>query len=63
MAMFKHMAGVDIVHVPFKGGPPSVTGLVSGQVQVNMARISSAISQVKSGALRALALRATSSPR
>ena len=56
MEMFKHMAGVNIVHVPFKGGPPSVTGLVSGQVQVNMATISTAMPHVKSGALRALAV-------
>jgi tripartite-type tricarboxylate transporter receptor subunit TctC len=56
MEMFKHMTGLDIVHVPFKGGPPSVTGLVSGQVQVNMATISTAMAHVKSGALRALAV-------
>jgi tripartite-type tricarboxylate transporter receptor subunit TctC len=56
MEMFKHMAGLNIVHVPFKGGPPSVTGLVSGQVQVNMATISTAMPHVKSGALRALAV-------
>jgi tripartite-type tricarboxylate transporter receptor subunit TctC len=56
MEMFKHMAGVAIVHVPFKGGPPSVNALVGGQVHVNMATISTAMPHVKSGALRALAV-------
>lgn len=56
MELFKHMAGLNIVHVPFKGGAPSVNALVGGQVQVNMATISTAMPHVKSGALRALAV-------
>ena len=57
MELFKYMAGgLDIVHVPFKGGPPGVNALVAGQVQVNMSTISTAMPHVKSGALRALAV-------
>jgi tripartite-type tricarboxylate transporter receptor subunit TctC len=57
MEMFKYMAGgLDIVHVPFKGGPPGVNALVAGQVQANMSTISTALPHVKAGALRALAV-------
>ena len=51
----KAMAGVDFVHVPFKGTSPSVTGLVSGQVQFAFAAIPTASPLVKAGKLRALA--------
>jgi tripartite-type tricarboxylate transporter receptor subunit TctC len=51
----KVMAGADFVHVPFKGTSPSVTGLVSGQVQFAFAAIPTASPLVKAGKLRALA--------
>ena len=54
--MLKYMAGIDLVHVPYKGGAPSVAALLAGQVQVVLATISTALPHVKSGALRALAV-------
>ena len=56
MEMMKYMAKLDIVHVPYKGGAPAVNGLLGGQVQVNLATISTALPHVKSCALRALAV-------
>jgi tripartite-type tricarboxylate transporter receptor subunit TctC len=57
--LFKHMAGVDMVQVPFKGGGPGIVGLLSGQVQLYFATISTALPHVKSGKLRALAVTTT----
>jgi tripartite-type tricarboxylate transporter receptor subunit TctC len=53
--LFKHMTGTQMVQVPFKGGAPGVVGLLSGQVQLYFATISTALPHVKSGKLRALA--------
>ncbi|HRO58496.1 MAG TPA: tripartite tricarboxylate transporter substrate binding protein [Burkholderiaceae bacterium] len=53
--MFKHMVGLDIVHVPYKGSAPAVTDLMGGQVDLMFDNIPSAISHVRSGKLRALA--------
>jgi tripartite-type tricarboxylate transporter receptor subunit TctC len=53
---FKHMAGIDIVHVPYKGAGPALTDLMGGQVQMLITGYSSAIAHVKSGKLRALAV-------
>ncbi|MGZ8267477.1 MAG: Bug family tripartite tricarboxylate transporter substrate binding protein [Burkholderiales bacterium] len=57
--LFKHMTGVDMVPVPFKGGGPGIVGLLSGQVQLYFATISTALPHVKSGKLRALAVTTT----
>ena len=54
--LFRHMTGTDMVQVPFKGGAPGVVGLLSGQVQLYFATISTALPHVKSGKLRALAV-------
>jgi len=54
--LFKHMTGTDMVQVPFKGGAPGVVGLLSGQVQLYFATISTALPHVKSGKIRALAV-------
>ncbi len=59
--MFKRMAGVEIVNVPYKGGGPAVIDLIAGQVQIFFATIPAALQQVKAGKLRALAV--TSSKR
>ena len=54
--LFRHMTGTDMVQVPFKGGAPGVVGLLSGQVQLYFATISTALPHVKSGKIRALAV-------
>jgi tripartite-type tricarboxylate transporter receptor subunit TctC len=54
--MFKNMAGVNIVHVPYKGTVPGVVDLMSGQVHMMFAIMQSAYPHVQSGRLRALAV-------
>jgi tripartite-type tricarboxylate transporter receptor subunit TctC len=54
--LFKMMAGVDMVHVPYRGGAPAVADLLAGQVQVVFAPLSEAIQQVRGGKLRPLAV-------
>jgi tripartite-type tricarboxylate transporter receptor subunit TctC len=54
--LFKTMAGVDIVHVPYKGAQPALTDLIAGQVQLMFATSASAIPYMKAGRLRALAV-------
>ena len=54
--LFKMMAGVNLVHVPYRGGAPAVTDLVGGHLQVIFCPVSEAIEHVKSGKLRALAV-------
>ena len=52
--MLKQSAGIDVVHIPFKGIPESLTDVVAGRVQFSMAPIASSVSLVKEGRLRAL---------
>ncbi len=52
--LFKLMAGVDMVHVPYKGSAPALTDLMGGSVVLMFDTIPSAVSHVKSGKLRAL---------
>src|ERR1700742_4591367 len=54
--LFKIMAGVDMVHVAYRGSPPALTDLLAGQVQVIFAPLSSSIEFVKAGKLRGLAV-------
>lgn len=54
--LFKMMAGVNLVHVPYKGGAPAVADLIAGHVQVVFAPISESIQQIKAGKLRPLAV-------
>jgi len=57
--LFKMMAGVDMVHVPYRGGAPAITDLLAGQVQVVFAPLSESIQQVRAGKLRPLAVTTT----
>ncbi|MDB5727578.1 MAG: tripartite tricarboxylate transporter substrate binding protein [Noviherbaspirillum sp.] len=54
--LFKARAGVDMLHVPYKGAAPAVSDLLSGQVQVLFGAINSVLPYIKSGRLRALAV-------
>jgi tripartite-type tricarboxylate transporter receptor subunit TctC len=54
--LFKMMSGVNLVHVPYKGGAPAVADLIAGHVQVVFAPVSEAIPHIKAGKLRALAV-------
>jgi tripartite-type tricarboxylate transporter receptor subunit TctC len=54
--LFKIMAGVDMVHIPYRGSPPALTDLLAGQVQLMFSPMSSSIEYVKAGKLRALAV-------
>ena len=54
--LFKTMAGVEMVHVPYKGAQPALTDLLAGQVQLMFATSASVIPYVKAGRLRALAV-------
>ena len=59
--LFMHHAGVRMVNVPYKGGAPGMTALLSGEVQLYFATISTALPHIKVGKLRALGV--TSSKR
>jgi tripartite-type tricarboxylate transporter receptor subunit TctC len=54
--LFKFMAGVDLVHVPYHGSTPAVTDLLGGQVQVMFDVTPTALPQIRGGKLRALAV-------
>ena len=56
MELFKHLAKVDMLHVPYKGSGQAMIDLVAGQVQLLLASAISAMPQVKSGKLKALAV-------
>ena len=54
--LFKMMAGVDLVHVPYRGNAPALTDLIAGQIEVLFPSLGSSIEYVKTGKLRALAV-------
>jgi tripartite-type tricarboxylate transporter receptor subunit TctC len=54
--LFKMMAGVSMVHVPYRGTAPAITDLLGGQVQVYLDPIASSIGYIRAGKLRALAV-------
>ncbi|MBI2294542.1 MAG: tripartite tricarboxylate transporter substrate binding protein, partial [Betaproteobacteria bacterium] len=61
MEMFSRAAGITMVHVPYKGGPPAVIDTVSGRVQLVITTVPPVLSHVRASRLRALAV--TSSKR
>lgn len=54
--LFKTMAGINIVHIPYKGGGPALTDLIGGQVSLMFPNIPLVLPYIKSGRLRALAV-------
>ena len=54
--LFKMMAGVNVVHVPYRGAGPALVDLLAGQVQVGFPSMPSSIEYVRAGKLRALAV-------
>ncbi len=54
--LFKLMAGVDLLHIPYKGAAPAVNDLLGGQVNLVFADVAAMLSHVKSGKLKALGI-------
>ncbi len=54
--LFKMMAGVDLIHVPYRGGAPATTDLLGGQVQVIFSPLPESIEHIRAGKLRPLAV-------
>jgi len=54
--LFKMMTGINMVHVPYRGGAPALTDMISGQVQVMFDNIPTSAEHVKAGRLRGLAV-------
>ncbi len=57
--LLKMMAGVDIVHVPYKGAGPMLADLIGGQIQMGFDNLPSSMSHIKSGKIRAIAVTTT----
>jgi tripartite-type tricarboxylate transporter receptor subunit TctC len=56
--LLKSMAGIDLVHVPYKGSPPAIAGLLGGEVSLMFANVADIGSQIKGGKVKALAVTA-----
>ena len=54
--LFKNMAGIHAVHIPYNGGNPAQLGLLSGQVDFNFDNLATAAANIRSGKLKALAV-------
>jgi tripartite-type tricarboxylate transporter receptor subunit TctC len=54
--LFKMMAGVDLVHVPYRGGAPALTDMLGGQVQVMFDNLPTSLEHVRAGRLRPLGI-------
>src|SRR5260370_20252457 len=57
--LFKMMTGVNMSHVPYRGGAPALTDLLGGQVQVMFASMASSIEYIRDAKLRSLAVTTT----
>jgi len=53
------MAGVDLVHVPYRGGAPALTDMLAGQVQVMFDNLPTSLEHIRAGKLRPLAITST----
>src|SRR5262245_28195492 len=54
--LFKMMAGVNLVHVPFRGNGPALTAMLGGQVEVQFPSVASSLEYIRAGKLRGLAI-------
>jgi tripartite-type tricarboxylate transporter receptor subunit TctC len=54
--LFKSLSGANIVHVPYKGGGPSLTGVLAGEVQMTFDTLATSLHLIRDGKLRALAI-------
>jgi tripartite-type tricarboxylate transporter receptor subunit TctC len=54
--LFRSITGVNIVHVPYRGAPPALTDLMSGQVQVMFGTMLASVPQIRIGRIRAVAI-------
>jgi tripartite-type tricarboxylate transporter receptor subunit TctC len=57
--LFKMMTGINMIHIPYRGGAPALTDMLGGQVQVMFDNIPTSLEHVRSGALRPLAVTTT----
>ncbi len=56
MELFKQLAGIDVVHIPFNGSPPAVTATIKGETQMMFAVMQPLQAQIDAGKLRAIAV-------
>lgn len=56
MAYFAKLAGLDMIHVPYKGGAPAMSDLIAGHVPAMFASVSDALTQIKAGKIKPLAV-------
>jgi len=57
--LFKNMAGIDVVNVPYKGSSPALTDVMAGQIELMFAPVINAVPQIKAGKVKALGVTST----
>jgi tripartite-type tricarboxylate transporter receptor subunit TctC len=60
--LFKMMAGIDIVHVPYRGSGPSIADILSGNIQMSIDTVSTMLPHIQNGGMRALAVAGARNP-